>query len=292
MSGSKMKLHAQVHRTSGRQISSSLAHEAESRTEDRCSSRNKLRSSGARIAAIYGLIPNQLGFCGPKQELLKNFIIGKLSIPAIIPTLEKFEAAYAYYQLIARKNKINSPFNKRVIEAYWLGNEFLDKITANDLRELITDRFCQPGLLSKKEAERRVKLIPENSRPHHSFHVLVLGSITGSVDFTGDTKLKDICRVGWGRVIQLKKDKLVVWHTPLVGKNNIHFGKAIKKSLNWDKQILPSVKAGEWVSFHWNYALQKLNEGNIINLHKYTQNTLNSLSHCSDNSTEKINAES
>mgnify|MGYP001594668769 FL=1 len=156
MSGSKMKLHAQVHRTSGRQISSSLAHEAESRTEDRCSSRNKLRSSGARIAAIYGLIPNQLGFCGPKQELLKNFIIGKLSIPAIIPTLEKFEAAYAYYQLIARKNKINSPFNKRVIEAYWLGNEFLDKITANDLRELITDRFCQPGLLSKKEAERRV----------------------------------------------------------------------------------------------------------------------------------------
>jgi len=239
--------------------------------------------SGPKIAALYGLIPNRLGLCGPRQELLKKFIIGELSIPQIIPVLEKFEAAYPYYQLIAQKNKIaNGPFNKKVVEAYWLGNELLEKISTDDLRQLITEKFSKPGLLSKAEAIKRAKKIPENSKPHHSFHVMVLGSITGSIDFTGKTKLKDICRVSWGRVIKKskiknQKSKLTVSCNPLTGNEIIKFGKDRKKELNWDQDILPEVKIGDWVSFHWNYAMQQLNEENIINLHKYTQNTLDTL---------------
>jgi hydrogenase maturation factor len=238
--------------------------------------------SGPKIAALYGLIPNKLGLCGPQQDLLKKFIAGKISIPEIIPILKKFEAAYAYYQLIAQKNKITSPFNKKVVEAYWLGNKLLDKFTASDLRKLINERFCRPGLLFKKEAARRASLVPENSKPHHSFHVLVLGSITDSVDFTGKTKLKDICRIAWGRVVKKskiknQKSKITVSYNPLIGKNKIKFGPPIRKDINWDKEILPKVKIGDWVSFHWNFAIQKLNEENIINLYKYTQNTLNSL---------------
>lgn len=233
--------------------------------------------SGPKIAAIYGLIPNKLGFCGPKQELLKKFIVGKLSIPEITPTLEKFEAAYAYYRLIAKKNKIASPFNKRVVEAYWLGNKLLDKFTADDLRKFIATEFCRPGLLSKKEIQKRARFIPANSKPHHSFHVMVLGSVTGNVDFRGRTKLKDACRVGWGRILQINKNKLIVSYTPLIENKIIKFGRPIKKTINWDKEILPEAKAGDWISFHWNYAMQKLNEENIINLFKYTQNTLDTL---------------
>lgn len=234
--------------------------------------------SGPKIAALYGLIPNRLGLCGPRQELLKKFIIGELSIPQIIPVLEKFEAAYPYYQLIAKKNKItNGPFNKKVVEAYWLGNELLEKITTNDLRQLITEKFSKPGLLSKEEATKRAKKIPENSKPHHSFHVMVLGSITGSIDFTGKTKLKDICRVSWGRITSIKREKLIVIGNPLVGSKIIKFGAPIKKEITWDKEILPLVNIGDWVSSHWGYALQVLNEENIINLYKYTQNTLDTL---------------
>jgi len=267
--------------------------------------------SGPKIAALYGLIPNQLGFCGPQQNLLRKFIAGKLMIPEIVPVLEKFEAAYAYYELIAKKNKIKTgPLNKRVIEAYWIGNELLDKVTADDLRQMIIDKFTKPGLLSKEKAAALAKQIPDSAKPHHSFHVLILGSITGRVNFTGDTKLKDICRIGWGRVtrivipacaspmasarrakagVQTKKAgfrvkhgmtntaKIIVKYNPLVGKKFLQFGKARDKEIFWDKEILPETKTGDWVSFHWNYAIQILREIDIINLFKYTKNTLDTL---------------
>ncbi len=240
--------------------------------------------SGPKIAALYGLIPNELGLCGPKedQEKLRQFIRGELNIPSIVGVLKKFQAAYQYYELIARVNRISAgPLNKRVVEAYWLGNELLEKITVDDMRKLIVDRFSGPGLLAKNIAIKKAVQIPENSKPHHSFHVLVLGAITGSVDFTGNTKLKDICRVGWGRVNRKSqmangKAKIIVDCQPLVGDKKIEFGKVIKKELVWDSEILPEAEVGNWVSFHWNHAIQILNEDNVVNLYKYTKNTLDS----------------
>lgn len=233
--------------------------------------------SGPKIAALYGLIPNKLGFCGPRQKKLREFIRGKLGIPEIIPVLKQFEAAYPYYQLIAKKNKIKEPLNKRVVEAYWIGNELLDKIKTDDLRKLIVKTFSGPGLLSKKQAEKKAAKIPEDSKPHHSFHVLILGSITGRVNFENNTKLKDICRISWGRVNDVKKDKIIVNYNPLIGKEVLKFGQPVKKELIWDKEILPEVQIGDWVSFHWKYAIQKLNERDILNLFDYTNDTLTAL---------------
>jgi hypothetical protein len=235
--------------------------------------------SGPKIAALYGLVPNQLGLCGAgeDQRKLREFIGGKLGILDIIPALKRFEAAYAYYDLIAKKNKIQAgPLNKKVVEAYWLGNELLEKITADDLRDLIVKRFSGPGLLPKETAIARANKIPAASKPHHSFHVLVLGAVTGSIDFAGRTDLKDICRVGWGRVIKIK-NKITIEYNPLVGREKIKLGGLKKKEIFWDKEILPKVSKGDWISFHWNYAIQILNEENILNLYKYTNNTLDSL---------------
>ncbi|OGZ33937.1 MAG: hypothetical protein A2Y98_00485 [Candidatus Portnoybacteria bacterium RBG_19FT_COMBO_36_7] len=240
--------------------------------------------SGPKIAALYGLIPNEMGLCGlsEDQKNLREFIRGKLGIPDIIPALKRFQAAYPYYELIAKKNRIKTgSLNKKVIEAYWLGNELLEKVTFNDLRELIVKRFSGPGLLSRKAAKEKSDAIPVSSKPHHSFHVLVLGAVTGSIDFAGRTDLKDICRVGWGRVKKLKfkneKLKIIVEYNPLIGRKKIKFGSMKEKEINWDKTMLPNVEVGDWISFHWNYAIQILNEENITNLYKYTKNSLDSL---------------
>ncbi len=286
-----------------------------------------MEMSGPKIAALYGLIPNKLGLCGVvnDQKLLKQFILGKSGIPEIIPVLKRFQAAYPYYDLIAKQNKIKAgPLNEKADEAYWIGNELLERVGINDMRQLIIKRFTAPGLLKKEEAEKKARMIPANSKPHHSFHVLVLGAITGSIDFRGKTKLKDICRVGWGKVSKVvipaeagiqeipafagttsgsgvtrpnarqngsvglapggrehemtdNVRKITVDYHPLTGINKIIFGKLIKKELVWDKEILPDVKIGDWVSFHWNHAIQILNENNVVNLYKYAKNTLESI---------------
>jgi len=240
-------------------------------------------NSGPKLAALYGLIPNELGFCGPRQHLLRKFIKGKITATQILPVLKQFEAAYSYYQLIAQKNKIKTgPFNKKVVEAYWIGNELLDKITADDLRELIIEKFSRPGLLSKETAIAKAKRIPASAKPHHSSHVLILGSITGRVNFEGDTKLKDVCRVSWGKIIKKskiknQKSKITVEYQPLAGNKKIILGKPIKKEIIWDKNLIPKIKIGDWVSFHWNHAIQILTTSDVANLQKYTLNTLKTL---------------
>jgi len=230
-------------------------------------------------------MPNKLGFCGSRrkedQKILKDFLAGKAKEFEVRKVLEKFEAAYQYYSLIAKKNDINDPFSEKVVEAYWIGNKLLDKVKASDIRKITREDFSKPGLLSKKEAEEKAKKIPKNSIAHHSFHVLVLGPIAGRIDLE-NIKLKDVCRVGWGRVIKFKvqssKFKVIVEYQPLIKQNNkIILGDLVEKELNWDRDIVKEIKVGEYVAFHWGMVAQVLTEGEAENIKKYTLKTLVSL---------------
>lgn len=241
----------------------------------------KKNIKGLRLAASYGFIPNKLGFCGPQakneQRIIYSFLAKGTNEGKIRNTLERFEGASTYYKLIARKNNIKDIFDYRVVEAYWIGNELLEKISAGDIKKTIRDKFVSLTLLNREEAEKRISKIPVNAKPHHSFHVLIFGTVTGRIDLNS-IKLKDICRVGWGRVAAIgKKSKgtvqeIAVEYKPLV-KNSSHisFGKAKTKKINWDKKIIPELKIGSRVAFHWNYAVQALTQENIKNLEKYTK---------------------
>lgn len=229
---------------------------------------------GLKLAAGYSYPPANLGFCGTRikntPSVLVDFIQGKsISLIKIRKILENFEASYPYLQLIARVNKISDPFNNQVVEAYWLGNNLLDKVKLIDLKKLILNDFTKPRLLSKKEAEKRVGQIPAKAKPHHSFHVLVLRSITGKVKFRG--RLYDLCRISWGKVMEIKNRKLKVKTRPLLIKNNkFLLGKEKEAEIDWNKKFLPEVKKGDRISFHWNFACQIINKKKEENLLKYT----------------------
>lgn len=200
---------------------------------------------GLRLAALYGIKPFLMGFCGPqgktdKAILLKFLKNKKVPEKKVIKILEQFEGAYPYYKIIAEANKIKNPFDERVVRAYWVGNKLLEKAG---------------GIKS-----------------HHSYHVLLVGSVTGRIVLKG--KLLDLCRVGWGKVV--KNSKLVVEYQPLIGKKKLKLGKPIKKEIDWDKDLLPKVKIGDWVSFHWNQAVEVLIKEGRKNLEKYTKLTLES----------------
>jgi len=229
---------------------------------------------GLKLAALYGLKPHQLGFCGlgSEQNVLLNYLKKKKNISdkEVKEVLKTFQAAYPYYKLIARSNQINNPFDKRIIRAYWTGNGLLDKVRISDLRKMILEEFSKQGLLPKELAFQKAKLIPKNSKPHHSFHVLYIGAITGS------PISRDICRPCWGKVeeLKIKSQKLKVTYQPLV-KNKL--GKAVKKEINWDKELVSNIKLGDWISFHWNQVIEVLSEQDKNNLEKYTLITIKSL---------------
>lgn len=235
--------------------------------------------SGPRLAALYSLMPNRLGFCGSQknsdQEKMRNFLLGDVSEKEARKILSKFEAAHAYYKLIARKNNIRDPLNKKVVEAYWLGNNLLEKVSVEDIQKMILRDFVKPNLLSRGVAIKRIADIPKKSKAHHSFHVFILGSVTGRVDFS-DVKLQDICRPGWGKVVSIKNGKASVEYAPLIRKGKkIEFGRKKRKEINWDEKIVPGIFAGDWVSFHWNFLSQKLEKKDVKNLEKYTKQNLN-----------------
>ena len=66
--------------------------------------------------------------------------------------IEKFNTLRPYLELIAKSNGIKDIFDDRVVQAYWIGNELLDKFTISDLEELI-DNLVKRGML-KSEGER------------------------------------------------------------------------------------------------------------------------------------------
>ena len=134
---------------------------------------------------------------------------------------------------------------------------------------MIVREFSNQGVFTKEEALKKAESIPDNSKPHHSFHVLVIGSVTGTISLQG--KLLDVCRVSWGEVVKIS-DKIVVKYKPIL---NNSFQKEIEKTLSWDKKIVSGLKIGDMVSFHWNNVIQVLNQEDIDNLEKYTQFTLN-----------------
>lgn len=235
------------------------------------------------MAASFSIVPNRLGFCGPQvsreQKILREFIRTGEKRSEARKILGKFEGAYGYFCLIARKNEIKDPFQEKVVEAYWIGNNLLDNVSVRDIRGMIKKKFTRPGLLSQEEANRRIEKVPFGARPHHSFHVFILGTVTGTIDLN-TVNLKDICRVGWGKVREIDErfeNKVVVDYQPAVKEGTIKLGEFEKKELFWDKEVVSQLKAGDYVAFHWGVVSCLLNRRQIINLKKYTEITLNLL---------------
>ena len=241
--------------------------------------------SGVRLAALYSIAPHKLGLCGPqkKSKTLKlfNYLSGKkISEKEIKKILQDFRGAYFYYKLIAKSNNIFDVFNEKIVRAYWIGNELLEKVGISKLKELIAKNFKKPKLAKK---------LPENSKSHHSFHVLIAGPMRKDLLMTEG--MKDLCKISWGKVLKIGDGKLqianlIVEYQPLLKEKNWFLGKPIKRRIFCFKRILPKVKVGDFISFHWDLALEKLSETDLRNLKKYTELSVQTANFCQNEKKE------
>jgi len=235
--------------------------------------------SGARLAILYGYVPCQLGLCGPgdkkKRNIINRYLKGEERLESKIRSvLKEFKGAYPYYQLIARSNNVSDPLDYKVVEAYWIGNKLLKKVTVADYKRMIIRNFLPFGKITRE----KISKFPSRAIASHSFHVLFLGSVTGRAKLEGN--LLDVCRVGWGRITEIinkKEKRLIVNYQPLIVGRKTILSKAIKKEIKWNKLILPEVVKGDWVSIHWNTGIQILKNREVANLRKITKNILKML---------------
>ena len=231
--------------------------------------------SGMTRFIRYAFMPNRLRYCGGDdnrtlfQYGIEHVIDGDL--PSL---LRRFTGALPYLQLIARSNGISDPFDQRVVEAYWIGNDLLNHVEARLLYDSLLERF-------DKQMQRRTRALilgkaPAGARPHHSFHVLDIHSRLGELEHS--LAILDSCRVSWGRVVSIDAGELLVDRVPLVSRD----GKLILSD-PLPERVMRQVDGrgftdeaapGDWVSIHWGWACEVLTGFQRSNLERWTRHHL------------------
>ncbi len=221
----------------------------------------------------YAFMPNHLHYCGgDDNRQIFDYALAAVREPPLETMLRKFAGAMPYLSLIARNNDIIDPFDDRVVEAYWIGNELLDRVEVGDLYGSLRERYAKQ--LSPRLLELVAAKAPAGGRPHHSFHVFDVWRNVAKLD--GDVLATlDNCRISWGKVVSTDGGQLVVERPPLVQRD----GQLVLDPAR-SERVLRQIdghgfadlaEPGDWVSLHWGWVCEVLSERQRANLERYTR---------------------
>ena len=238
---------------------------------------------GAILAARHSFMPNHLGYCGPDENgVLFDACVSNKRSNQLVNALKGFQAAYPYLRFIAESLGAEDPLDYRAVEAYWIGNDSLQKISPGDfyghLRSRFTSKFPKEHIKNLFQTQLFAPF------PHHALHVFnsfsTMGTVPepfasgqGSDEMVGG--LMDKCRISWGRVIEADETgHLSVEYEPVVRQQGkLSLGKPKLTNVLAQvqgKSFVEGVRVGDWVSFHWGFACTILTPLQVTNLRKYT----------------------
>jgi hypothetical protein len=234
---------------------------------------------GPQLFASFAYPPNALGYCGPDDApaLLEQLPL-LAETRALRAAAMRFEGAWPYLQLIAGANGIADPLDRRVVEAYWIGNPLLEAVDVASLGTSLEERF-RPR--AGRVWDRLVAPVPAGARPHHNFHVFGvypwLGLMRSGV-VEEPLRVMDRCRIRWGRVEAITADTAVV-RTRLLRWDGIRvaLGPPVIEParLGLDGRTLaPTVQVGDWCALHWDWVCSRLTRGQVGQLRAWTAHTL------------------
>lgn len=200
-----------------------------------------IKVPGTILWARYSFSPNRLKYCGPDANLdLFERAAKKINDKKIVEILSDFEAAFPYIQFIASENHIQDPFDWRVVEAYWLGNELLNQISLNKFYDDLRARFGKR--IKSKTFNRIVLKIPAGAKPYHAFHVLEIFLQIGTlrkINLGPVLETINNCLISWGRVIGVDKNKLEVAYQPLLVNKKLFLAQRRLKRSNINLKTKP-----------------------------------------------------
>jgi hypothetical protein len=236
--------------------------------------------SGALLFARYAFPPNALGYCGPSDPCSLAGALTERDVPDLSLLAREFEGAWPYLELIAGCNGIADPLDSRVVDAYWVGNQLLGRVTQHALLSSLDERFASRARSSFASV---ANVVPRGGLPHHSFHVLAVYPWVGLLRAGRQDPALDVidrCRVRWGRVISTDAGVATVHASTLefvggrlvlAGERAVHAQYCLPDEKNSD------LAPGDLVSLHWDRICEKLTPTRAKRLIGYTKRNLSAV---------------
>ena len=126
-------------------------------------------AGGPLMFVRYAYPPNALGYCGPDDfAAFREYAVAGVADQGLVQLARAFSGAWPYLELISAGCGIPDPLDHRVVEAYWVGNELLDRVPVGKIGDSMAERFRQ-------RVGNKFQFLAEGvlagGVPHHSFHV-------------------------------------------------------------------------------------------------------------------------
>jgi hypothetical protein len=240
------------------------------------------QTAGPLLFARYAYAPNALGFCGADSpRTLLEYGDARASDGGLAELARTFDGAWPYLTLIAGANGIKDPLDPRVVEAYWVGNDLLDRVRPGDLARHVDERFR--GRIGRAQ-EHVIDAIAAGALPHHCFHVFAvypwLGLLrTGVVD--QPLHILDQCRTTTATVQAVDGDSLDVLLRPLLWDGAaLYLGDRRTRTVRWRDDGLAFVRTpepGDDVALHWDFVCDLLSPQASLRLHRATCRALHAV---------------
>lgn len=233
---------------------------------------------GLQLFARYAYPPNQRGYCGPDEaRVLIEYAAAGITDPGLAELARAFHGPLPYLTVMANVTGIRDPFDRRLVEAYWVGSPILDRVDVAAFGRVLDEGFRRRmggGWGFFEEA------IPAGGVPHHSFHVFAVYPWVGLLSAASAEPLEilDRCRIRWGTVMAVAGESAVVTSQPLQWDgHHLHLGLERPETVNLGSDGLSlagAVAPGDAVAMHWDWVCDRLDPVGLGHLRKYTMRHL------------------
>ncbi|MBA3310304.1 MAG: hypothetical protein H0U28_09645 [Nocardioidaceae bacterium] len=221
-----------------------------------------MSEQGALLFARYAYPPNELGYCGPAgAAALLEQSSGRFH-DEVRRRAPRFEGAWVYLQILADAVGVADPLDQRVVEAYWVGNELLDRVDPVTFLAELTPRL--KGQLGGPWTQAGLSALS-----NHSFHVFEVYPWVRLLGNGSDTpaEVLDQCRIRCGEVLRVDGERVAVRTRRLEwdGARLVH-GEAREEAARWSVEgcaLLDEIAAGDVVSLHWDWVCDRLQPASV-----------------------------
>jgi len=237
--------------------------------------------SGPVRFARFAMPPNRLGYCGPgDDDPLDPYVRGHED-RGLREIAAGFEGAFPYLRLLAGVGPRRDPLDADVVEAYWIGNELLDRVSVHDFGRSIDDRFRRRAGCEWRHIDHT---IPDGVANHayHVMHVMPWAGLMRDGIVDEPLRIIDRCRVSWATVIEptsvtagdAEPSRVLVRRDPLLWSGSqLVVGAPVVEAVS---SPFP-VDAGDIVAVHWDWICERLDTRQLAWLRRVTHRQLATL---------------